>query len=89
MFAAAGGLGYLTGYPDGPPVELRHAMDHTGGLMGALCAVAALCGKVPLSKERAGNGKAGEAGEDRGIHLDVSVRDVATAFVGPASWISP
>ena len=84
MFAAAGGLGYLTGYPDGPPVELRHAMDHTGGLMCALCAVAALCGKVPLSKERAGNGKAGEAGEDRGIHLDVSVRDVATAFIGPA-----
>ena len=25
MFAALGGLGYLTGYPDGPPVELRHA----------------------------------------------------------------
>ena len=39
MFAALGGLGDLTGYPDGPPVELRHAMDHTGGMMAAFCAV--------------------------------------------------
>src|ERR671937_3171527 len=45
MFAALGRLGHLTGYPDAPPVELRHAMDHTGGMMAALCAVAALCGK--------------------------------------------
>ena len=42
MFAAIGGLGQLTGYPDGPPVELRHAMDHTGGMLAAFSAVAAL-----------------------------------------------
>ena len=72
MFAAAGGLGHLTGYPDGPPVELRHAMDHTGGLMGALCAAAALRGKAV---DGAGGGS---------LHVDVSVRDVATAFIGPA-----
>ena len=41
MFAALGGLGHITGYPDGPPVELRHAMDHTGGMMAAFAAVAA------------------------------------------------
>ena len=79
MFAAAGGLGHLTGYPDGPPVELRHAMDHTGGLMGALCAVAALCGNS--SPPGALNV---DDEEDRSVHLDVSVRDVATAFIGPA-----
>ena len=50
MFAAAGGLGHMTGYPDGPPVELRHAMDHTGGLMGAFCAAAALCGKAATGR---------------------------------------
>ena len=72
MFAAAGGLGHLTGYPDGPPVELRHAMDHTGGLMGAFAAVAALCGHNVGSGER------------QAMHVDVSVRDVATAFIGPA-----
>ncbi len=81
MFAAAGGLGFLTGYPDGPPVELRHAMDHTGGVMGALCAVAALCGRAngPVS-----SGTAPAADGGRSLHLDVSVRDVATAFIGPA-----
>ena len=36
MFSALGGLGHLTGYADGPPVELRHAMDHTGGDAGRL-----------------------------------------------------
>ena len=84
MFAAAGGLGFLTGYPDGPPVELRHAMDHTGGVMGALCAVAALCGRAngPVSPAIASNYDA--ASHNRSLHLDVSVRDVATAFIGPA-----
>ena len=38
MFAALGGLGHLTGYADGPPVELRHAMDHTGGMLAAFAA---------------------------------------------------
>src|ERR671918_289931 len=69
MFAALGGLGHLTGYSDGPPVELRHAMDHTGGMMAAFCAVAALCTRQ---------------GTFLGQHVDVSVRDVATSFIGPA-----
>jgi crotonobetainyl-CoA:carnitine CoA-transferase CaiB-like acyl-CoA transferase len=69
MFAALGGLGHLTGYSNGPPVELRHAMDHTGGMMAAFCAVAALCIRRCASL---------------GQHVDVSVRDVATSFIGPA-----
>ncbi len=69
MFAALGGLGHLTGYPDGPPVELRHAMDHTGGMMAAFCAVAALYAKRAAAM---------------GQRVDVSVRDIATAFIGPA-----
>lgn len=68
MFAALGGLGHLTGYPDGPPVELRHAMDHTGGMMAAFAAVAALS-----ARQRTGMGQ----------HVDVSVRDLATSFIGP------
>ncbi len=67
MFAALGGLGYLTGYPDGPPVELRHAMDHTGGMMAAFSAVAALCA---------------HRSHQTGQRADVAVRDVATAFMG-------
>ena len=78
MFAALGGLGHLTGYPDGPPVELRHAMDHTGGMMAAFCAVAALCAKsLHASKGQAGFSQLGQ-------HMDVSVRDIATSFMGPA-----
>ena len=69
MFAALGGLGYLTGYPDGPPVELRHAMDHTGGMMAAFSAVAALCA---------------HRSHQVGQRADVAVRDIATAFMGHA-----
>ena len=69
MFAALGGLGYLTGYPDGPPVELRHAMDHTGGMMAAFSAVAALCA---------------HRNHQTGQRADVAVRDIATAFMGHA-----
>ncbi len=68
MFAALGGLGHLTGYADGPPVELRHAMDHTGGMLAAFAAVAALS-----ARQRTGLGQ----------HVDVSVRDLAAAFIGP------
>ena len=89
MFAALGGLGHLTGYPDGPPVELRHAMDHTGGMMAALVAVAALCAKPPRpSPTGPGAGESPEAspgstGGRLGQQVDVSVRDIATSFMGP------
>ena len=69
MFAALGGLGHLTGYADGPPVELRHAMDHTGGMLAAFAAVSALA-----AKQTTGLGQ----------HVDVSVRDMGAAFIGDA-----
>jgi crotonobetainyl-CoA:carnitine CoA-transferase CaiB-like acyl-CoA transferase len=78
MFAALGGLGYLTGYPDGPPVELRHTMDHTGGMMAAFCAIASLCAKSFHSSK--GQADVSQLGQ----HVDVSVRDIATSFMGPA-----
>ena len=68
MFSALGGLGHLTGYSDGPPVELRHAMDHSGGMLAAFAAVAALS-----ARQRTGLGQ----------HVDVSVRDLAASFIGP------
>lgn len=70
IFGATGGLGELTGYPDAPPVELRHAMDHTVGMMAAFCAVSALGAR---------NGV-----EGGGQHIDVAARDVATSFTGAA-----
>jgi len=69
LFAAIGGLGHLTGYPDGPPVELRHGMDHTGGMLLAFTAVAALCAKRRT---------------ELGQHVDVSVRDLGSSFIGQA-----
>jgi crotonobetainyl-CoA:carnitine CoA-transferase CaiB-like acyl-CoA transferase len=42
IFGAEGGLGYLQGYPDGPPFEVRNQMDHQVGLMGALVALTLL-----------------------------------------------
>ena len=77
MFSALGGLGHLTGYPDGPPVELCHAMDHTGGMAAAFCAVAALCAKSLRPASHTGENHLGQ-------HVDVSMRDLASAFIGPA-----
>ena len=89
MFAAIGGLGHLTGYPDGPPVELRHAMDHTGGMLAAFGAVAALLGRYtqPFDDTKSPQPpfmKGGLTGGALAQHVDVSVRDLATAFIGPA-----
>lgn len=69
LFGAWGGLGWLTGYPDGPPVEMRHAMDHSVGLHAAMAAVAAL-----HRRRRTGDG----------THVDVCAREVAAAAAGEA-----
>jgi crotonobetainyl-CoA:carnitine CoA-transferase CaiB-like acyl-CoA transferase len=69
LFGAWGGLGYLTGYRDGPPVEMRHVMDHTVGLNAALATVAAL-------HQRRRTGK--------GAHVDVAAREVASSLIGEA-----
>lgn len=69
LFGATGGLGTLTGYQDGPPVEMRHVMDHGTGLTAAAATLAAY-----FRKKRTGKGQ----------HVDVSAREVATSFIGDA-----
>jgi benzylsuccinate CoA-transferase BbsF subunit/CoA:oxalate CoA-transferase len=69
LFGAAGGLGTLTGYEDGPPTEIRHVMDHSTGLTAAMAALAAY-----LRKKRTGLGQ----------HVDVAAREVASGFIGDA-----
>jgi crotonobetainyl-CoA:carnitine CoA-transferase CaiB-like acyl-CoA transferase len=69
LFGAWGGLGYLTGYADGPPVEMRHVMDHSVGLNAAMATMAAL-----LQRRRSG----------KGTHVDVAAREVASSLIGEA-----
>jgi crotonobetainyl-CoA:carnitine CoA-transferase CaiB-like acyl-CoA transferase len=69
LFGAAGGLGTLTGYEDGPPTEIRHVMDHSTGLTAAMATLAAY-----LRKTRTGEGQ----------HVDVAAREVACGFIGDA-----
>ena len=69
LFGPGGGLGHLTGYRDGPPVEVRHVMDHSTGL-AATAGVLAAC----YRKKRTGQGQ----------HVDVAASDVAMSFIGDA-----
>jgi crotonobetainyl-CoA:carnitine CoA-transferase CaiB-like acyl-CoA transferase len=67
LFGAWGGLGWMTGYADGPPVEMRHVMDHSAGIHAAVATVAAL-------HQRRRTGKA--------QHIDLAAREVASAMIG-------
>lgn len=69
LFGAWGGLGWLSGYQDGPPVEMRHVMDHSVGLNAALATLAAL-----QARRRTGEG----------AHVDVAAREVASATITEA-----
>jgi len=69
LFGAWGGLGWMTGYPDGPPVEMRHVMDHTAGYHAALAVLAAL-------HQRRRTGKA--------QYIDLAAREVSSAMIGDA-----
>ena len=69
LFGAWGGLGAMTGYADGPPVEMRHVMDHCVGLNAAVAVTAA------LHRRRA-------TGE--GQLIDVAAREVASSLLGEA-----
>jgi len=69
LFGAWGGLGWMTGYPDGPPVEMRHVMDHTAGYHAALAVLAAL-----HQRRRAG----------RAQYIDLAAREVSSAMIGDA-----
>lgn len=67
LFGAWGGLGWMSGYADGPPLEMRHVMDHSAGLHAALAVVAAL-----HQRRRTG----------RAQHVDLAAREVASAMIG-------
>lgn len=67
IFAAEGGLGFLTGYPDGPPGEIRNLMDHQAGLTGAFTVLS-------LLEARDQTGKGG--------WIDLAAREVAMMLVG-------
>lgn len=69
LFGAWGGLGWMTGYPDGPPVEMRHVMDHTSGYHAALAILAAL-----HQRRRTGQAQ----------YIDLAAREVSSAMVGDA-----
>lgn len=69
LFGAWGGLSDLTGFADGPPVEMRHVMDHTVGMHSAVAVMAA------LHRRRA---------TGAGSHVDVAAREVASALCGEA-----
>lgn len=67
VFAAEGGLGFLTGYADGSPSEIRNLMDHQTGMTAALAAVSML-----QDMEESG----------KGSYADIAAREVATMLVG-------
>ena len=69
LFGAWGGLGWMSGYSDGPPVEMRHVMDHSAGLHAAMATLAAL-----HQRRRTGQAQ----------HVDLAAREVASAMVGDA-----
>lgn len=69
LFGAWGGLGSMTGYSDGPPVEMRHVMDHSAGLHAAVATMAAL-----HQRRRTGQAQ----------HVDLAAREVASAMIGDA-----
>lgn len=69
LFGAWGGLGAMSGYSDGPPVEMRHVMDHSAGMHAALATVAAL-----NQRRRTGLAQ----------YVDLAAREVASAMIGDA-----
>ncbi|MDR5781100.1 CoA transferase [Caballeronia sp. LZ065] len=69
LFGAWGGLGWMSGYTDGPPVEMRHVMDHSAGMHAALATIAA------LHQQRM---------TGRAQHVDLAAREVASAMIGDA-----
>jgi len=69
LFGAWGGLGWMTGYSDGPPVEMRHVMDHSAGLHAVVAMVAAL-----HQRRRTGQAQ----------YIDLAAREVASAMIGDA-----
>ena len=73
LFGAWGGLSDLTGFADGPPVEMRHVMDHTAGMNAAVAVMAAL-----IRRRTTG----------QGALIDVAAREVASSLAGEALLVA-
>lgn len=69
LFGAWGGLGWMSGYTDGPPMEMRHVMDHSTGFHAALALMAGL-----LQHRATGLPQ----------YIDIAARDVASTMIGEA-----
>jgi crotonobetainyl-CoA:carnitine CoA-transferase CaiB-like acyl-CoA transferase len=69
IFSALGGLAELTGYPDGPPTEIRHPVDFSLGSFVAMTIVAALLRRAQIGK---------------GAYLDISGREAVVQLIGDA-----
>ena len=69
LFGAWGGLGWMCGYSDGPPMEMRHVMDHAAGYHAALALLAALPQRRATGLPQ---------------YIDIAARDVASAMIGDA-----
>ncbi|MBI2866889.1 MAG: CoA transferase [Chloroflexi bacterium] len=67
LFAAAAGLGELTGYPDSPPSQLRLTTDYLGAVTNALAIIVALHHRLVSG---------------RGQHLDVSSTEALSVLIG-------
>jgi len=68
IFAAFGGLAYLTGYEDGPPNAMSGVMDLRIGTTAAFAILAVL-----LNRQRTGEGQ----------YIDLSSSECISALVGP------
>ncbi|MBI4307669.1 MAG: CoA transferase [Chloroflexi bacterium] len=68
-FSALGGLGHMTGYPNGPPTMMLRSVDHRAGATACFAALAAL-----HHRQRTGEGQ----------YIDLSAWEVVTCGIGEA-----
>jgi benzylsuccinate CoA-transferase BbsF subunit len=66
IFSALGGVGHLTGYPDGPATEIRFPVDVMVGTTAAFAILAAL-----IHRQQTGEGQ----------HIDLSAREAASCLI--------
>jgi len=67
IFSALGGVGHLTGYPDGPATEIRFPVDVMVGTTAAFATLAAL-----IHRQQSGEGQ----------YIDLSAREAASCLIG-------
>lgn len=69
LFAALGGLSDITGYKDGPPVEVRSTMDYTASFTIVVAVMSAL-----IHRQRTGEGQ----------FIDLAAREAVVSLVSDA-----